>query len=125
MDAGEQVVGGGIERGTGDQRRGPERAVQLRHPVAGDHGQHPRGRLTGFETLVAGAHLLVHVRHVEMRDAARTGEHVDRVVGRIGVHVHLEGRAVADDQDRVARAPRARDPVRILQRAPVTTKLVQ
>ena len=78
------------------------------------------------QTLLALLGLLVHVRDLDLLERADGGAERERRTRLVGVHVHLQRRRVADDEQRVAerlelllRAPSRSSPV------PSTTKTVQ
>ena len=54
------------------------------------------------QALLALMRLLVHVRDLDAADRAARDAERQRATGVVGVHVHLQRRAVADDEQRVA-----------------------
>jgi hypothetical protein len=113
VDAGQQLVRGRVERVAAVERDGADALEQLAHPGPRDDREHPARLHRLGEALAALVDLLGHVRHVEVRDLAGTGEQGGRALGLVGVEVDLDGVAVADDQHGVAEplqrlVPRAR-----------------
>ena len=54
------------------------------------------------QAFLALMRLLVHVRDLDAADRAARDTERQRAAGVVGVHVHLERRAIADDEQRVA-----------------------
>ena len=111
MDAGQQLVRGGVERRAAVEHVGAQRLVEPRHPGAGDDGEHAGARAgrvaVGGQAGVALGDLRAHVGHVEVRHLAGAGEDRDRRLGVVGVDVDLQRRAIADDEHGVAQLSRA------------------
>ena len=89
----------------GEQRRealaADDRDGAAAHGGAGRRGaprRRPRARRRASRSATCG----VHVGDVEMGDLAGAGEHGGRLLGLVGVDVHLQRGRVADDEHRVA-----------------------
>ena len=82
-----------------------ELAEQRLVALAGDDGD-DHGALGDpaacLQTLVAGLRLLVHVVDLDLADRAELERFAEDDAGVVGVHVHLDHAAVADDQGAVA-----------------------
>ena len=100
MDPGQQLVGRGVERLAAGHDVGAELGEEALEALPGGDREHPGA--PGAEPGAALGDLLAHVGDVEVRHLARPLEERDRRLGLVGVDVDLEGRFVADDEDRVA-----------------------
>ena len=100
VDAGQQLVGRGVERLAAGDDVGAELGEEPLQALARGDGE--GAGAAALEPGAALGDLLAHVGDVEVGHLAGVLEEGDRGLGVVGVDVDLERRLVADDQHRVA-----------------------
>ena len=110
MDAGQQLVGRGVQRRAAVEHARAHALEELGHAVAVDDREHAAEVQALLDAQGALLDLLVHVGDVEPRDRADAVEQARGALGLVGVDVDLERVGVADHEHAVAEALQPGDP---------------